>query len=226
MIAAAGKSSRMGFPKALLKFDDQPVIISSLMRLKTIRPARLFVTLPAGLFMDEHLRSQLAELEVVAVPNLFMHLGYAGSIKTVTEQCEFLDGLMISPVDAPLFDEKLLLAMINLANLHAPHPTIIVPYYGAKPGHPVYVSEHFFTYITQSENFLSLRALIKTHPEHHKVLLWPDHSILCNFNTLNPAISMGDKAAREAPGVNCSKPSCLSTISKAPKTLMRSMSST
>lgn len=184
----------MGFPKALLKFDSQPVIISSLMRLKTIRPARLFVTLPAGLMMDEHLRSQLSELDAGVLSNQFMHLGYAGSIKTVVEYCGFADGLIIAPVDGPLLDHRLLVTMVNGANLYAPHPTIIVPYYGQKPGHPVYLSQHFFKHITECDNFLSLRSLIKTHYERQKVLLWADCSILCNFNT--PQLLMRYQAKR------------------------------
>jgi len=179
----------MGFPKALLSLNDVPLVLYSLSKFLTFQSKKLFVTLPPKLLLDEKLKYELDMLNAKIIHNVHVQLGYAGSIKSVLQYCSDSDGLFICPVDAPIFSEQLLIAMVNHAHAFLGEPIIIVPHFFLDPGHPVYISKHFYDFFTKEKG--NLRELCQSHPRFVHALFWPDKKILLNINTKEIAPFLG-----------------------------------
>src|SRR5258705_9861814 len=88
LIAAAGKSQRMGLDKALLPILGQSLLAFSARAMSRIKPSRIYATLPAYLFFHEDLMREISLFNVEAMVNRYPELQYAGSIKTVLEESE------------------------------------------------------------------------------------------------------------------------------------------
>jgi CTP:molybdopterin cytidylyltransferase MocA len=173
----------MGYPKALMSIDNMPAILFSLNRLVGLNLACISVTMPWSLLMDADFCCELVLRDVRVMPNYYGNFGYAGSIKTVLSKTqEDVAGIIINPVDTPLYSRQLLVAMVNLATSIGHEPAIIVPYFFAQAGHPVYVSRHFFNDFNGVQAPPSLRGVINNHPNYVRTLLWPDGRITVNIN--------------------------------------------
>jgi CTP:molybdopterin cytidylyltransferase MocA len=210
MIAAAGNSTRMGTHKALTPLYGTYAICYSAQKICSINLHQIFVTLPCTLVIDPDIREMLAHFHTKILSNYYPELGYAGSIKTVLEECaKDSDGILIDPVDSPIFSKKLLHTMISLANIHHDIPLIIVPHFILQAGHPVYFSKEFFTDLQNSIQQGGIRTLIASHKKHIRALLWPDPHILLNLNShgdisqwrlqQNPSLRIGDITSNEVP---------------------------
>jgi CTP:molybdopterin cytidylyltransferase MocA len=184
MIAAAGKSTRLGRHKALAPLGQDFLIHYSARTLASIYPDKFYVTLPNELMVEHDLLQGLFDLNVKCMPSHYPTFGYIGSVRTVLEQeaLHNFDGIMIAPVDSPLLSKELLLKMINCAHMYGERPTIIVPHFYLSPGHPVYFSKDFFyTLKTLQKN--TLRTVIKNNAPCAHSLFFPDVRILLNLNS-------------------------------------------
>lgn len=186
LIAAAGQSSRMGYPKALMSIHNMPAVsfLAQAFRMEGI--FKTTVTLPSSIMLQEALALELASHRAQMEPNHFPELGYAGSIKTVLHLAvNNIDGLIINPVDAPFTTRSLIRAIINLAHIGEEKPKLIVPYHANLPGHPVYVSRVFLRHFAEEKVPPSLRDLLSQNAQCVKKIFWPDPRILLNINNTN-----------------------------------------
>lgn len=203
MIAAAGDSKRLGFDKACMSIYNKPAVLLSLEAFSRINPTQLFVTLSAKLIFQSKLCQRILNFNARILLNHYPQYGYAGSIKTVMENvsCD-TDGILVTPVDSPIFCPHLLSLMISYARNYQSQPMIIVPYYKALAGHPVYLSKHFFHKLKE-DSLHGLNALINANQLYRQAIAWPDARLLLNLNRpndyLNPSLRMGDAASIEAP---------------------------
>lgn len=228
LIAAAGTSTRMGSPKALLNYGATTLLGHSAEQLQTVTGMRVLATLPPALLLQVSLPC------VEILHNRFPDEGYFGSIRSAldTLSTDTIAGLFIMPVDSPLTDRALVFAMAMLAKL--PTTKIIVPYHRNQPGHPIFIARHFFAALQQFPGRGGLRQFIAQQRSHVHTLMWPSRAILANLNHpsdvcsffMKPGCKNGDAAAMDAPERNCSTPSLRNTISSAPSTPIRSISST
>lgn len=174
----------MGSYKALLPIYETLAIYHLAEQFSRIKPHRLFLTLPVALLLDTELRENLSVFQSDIRTNRYPECGYGGSIKTVVEEGQKdLDGIIISPVDSPLPSSALLFAIINLATHLDDEPTIIVPYYQTKPGHPVYLSKHFFPNLLNGCEMGGMKAIIDANKKSAHAIFWPDARILLNLNS-------------------------------------------
>jgi|GEM_PF-3410259 len=203
MIAAAGHSTRLGCHKALMPVAGQTAIHHSARMLARINVSKLYITLPRELLLNRDLRLDWPNTTIL--PNFYPRLGYAGSIRTVIK-CDGAhhDGILIMPVDSPIFCRQLLYTMINLAQALSPDPTVIVPYFYALPGHPVYISKHFFLALLRCHEHGGLRSVIAAHKKCAHAIFCTDARISLNLNT-----KIDWLAYREEPALVKSKPALM-----------------
>ena len=181
LIAAAGQSMRMGYPKALLPIDGDYAVISLAKTLFYYR-LKTWITLPYFLYKNHQLRHQLALYDTRLCLNAYDQEGFSGSIKTVLEHSVDSDGIIIIPVDAPYLSPSLLLSMITLARCFRTRPTILVPYAYGLAGHPVYFSHHFFADLFKGHILGGPRGIIQRSEKYVHRILWSDARIVKNLN--------------------------------------------
>jgi molybdenum cofactor cytidylyltransferase len=132
VILAAGDSSRMGYPKALLPLGDDTFLTRIL---KTLAP----IELPAACLVlgmhDSLVRSLLINYNVRVLTNPDPGRGPVSSIRLALENLDpGCRGCLIWPVDQPLVSAELVRDLIRLfENCTAP---LVLPSCGGKAGHP------------------------------------------------------------------------------------------
>lgn len=142
LIAAAGMSSRMGRPKALLPFGASgiPFVWQLAVTFVDAGLSPVIVTVPDGPIGDA-IRATLKPLninpaaQVVCVVNDEPHLGFAGSVRTALVRSPSSTGLVLTPVDAPHATVGLVQSLLHA--LHTTTADAVVPVVGDKFGHPV-----------------------------------------------------------------------------------------
>lgn len=162
LIAAAGDSTRMGSPKALLPIGNSTFVEHLILVFSQARLEPIIVTLPTDIKIHTH---------ATCIKNSFPHLGYMGSIKSALSILPDIDGLIICPVDCPLISPELIREMIK----HDGH--IIIPTYHKQRGHPIAISSSLLYLLTDDglEKFLQNRHDVIEIP-------WHNNSILSNIN--------------------------------------------
>jgi CTP:molybdopterin cytidylyltransferase MocA len=182
IIAAAGNSQRMGFHKALLSIQGKTTLCWSLEQLHGAGLKDVYVTLPPALVVDSSLRMLITTFGGQVASNWYPQQGYAGSIRTILEiHKSLLDGIIVTPVDSPIFSKKLLVTMIKCATLNKT-PKLIVPHFYERPGHPVYLSHHFLGELISEKHQGGIRALIHHHKSRVCAVFSSDKRVLLNLN--------------------------------------------
>ncbi len=144
LVAAAGRSSRMGKCKALLHDEHGvPFVVRCVRALLQGGVSPVVVALPEG---DDGVRvaSLVAALHVVTVQNTRPALGLSGSIAAALDVlgATAIDGLVVWPVDTPFADASLvrqLVAAIAQGEVGAAAavPVVVDADRGPRRGHPV-----------------------------------------------------------------------------------------
>lgn len=180
LIAAAGHSTRMKFPKALLPLNGETAA-SSLAKTLFKHRLKTYLTLPDFLLRDQHFLATLRLYQPHICRNNYDHLGFSGSIKTVLEKAPGASGILITPVDTLHLSSALVQCLLNLVTHTLAKATILVPYAQMKPGHPVYFSRHFFQDLKNCHRE-GPAGLITQNKECVTRVFWPDTRILLNLN--------------------------------------------
>ncbi|HXW60569.1 MAG TPA: NTP transferase domain-containing protein [Myxococcota bacterium] len=182
LIAAAGASSRMGFPKALMLIDGKVAAITLAEKFLLAKLAQVFITLPDAFFAGGTLVKQLEKLRIFAIKNRFATYGYAGSIMSGVKLLRPSSlGLFITPIDSSV-KITLIRLMRDIAYCFSSRPLIIVPDCHHKAGHPTYLSHHFFNELLLCHRYLGLNRLIEHHKRHVLKLASFDDNTLININ--------------------------------------------
>lgn len=166
VILAAGRSRRLGQPKALLTIDGER-LVARLVRI--YREAGLPVRVVAADLAIARAAEAAGASVVDGDPEASMidslARGLAGSAAAGA-------GAIVQPVDAAFTDVPLLLAL-GQALLHVP----VVPHFGGDPGHPVALPAGWFPRIAARPEG-GLRTLLSAAI----ALPWPDPRILCDLD--------------------------------------------
>ena len=185
LVAAAGASDRMGFPKALLAQPGHPPW--AMQWALTMKQAGLtvWVSLPP---LEHHpllsaLARDLRALGAAAVPNAWPQRGLLGSVQTVLAEADSAAlGLMMTPVDVPPPHARLLKDI--LAAAAASSRAFVQPTCQQQPGHPLWVPSCAFAQVRALETG-SIRTVMEAHPCVH--VPWSDVAICTNVNTVADA---------------------------------------
>jgi len=136
IILAAGASSRMGAPKALLKYRGE-TFLDRLIRIvgHVSRP----VIAVLGYHADQ-IRAGIKGGAVFAInPN--PERGQLSSLQTgLKELPPETEGFLFIPVDCPAVSEATVIRLANAFARRGPDTLFVIPRYGDKRGHPVFAA--------------------------------------------------------------------------------------
>lgn len=179
VILAAGRSARMGSPKALLTFGGKTAA------------ARLVQTLRAGgaggVFMvhgpDPAVAAHAALLPAVCIMNDAPELGRTRSLQLAIQAVCAADppfhAILLHPVDAPLVRVETIQQILALR----PAPLLVRACQGGRGGHPVLVQAPLFSELLSLDAREPLRNFIHRDPARRLDLETGDAGCLDNINT-------------------------------------------
>ena len=154
VILAAGESRRMGFPKALLPYQEE-TFLDRLIRLFSARCSPVIVVLGA---QADRIRQE-ARRTASFVINPHFQRGMTTSL-----QCGLRavppasEGVLLTLVDHPAAAPSTLGAMLT-----PPRPLLRVPRYGAKRGHPIWFSRDLITEFLDLPEDAPARDVVHNH---------------------------------------------------------------
>ena len=143
VVLAAGESSRMGRPKALLPIDGETFIEKIVGALRKTSVGNIIVVLGHN---SEEMKRRIEHLPVEILINPDYKLGQLSSLHVALRRVEKepdCDGVLVHLVDHPYLDAKLVERLIERFSVS--RKLIIVPRYNGKRGHPVIFARKLFT---------------------------------------------------------------------------------
>jgi len=144
----------MGFPKALLRYRDE-TFLDTLIGLFAPRCSPVIVVLGAA---AERIRAGIGRTATFVVNNEWeqgMTTSLQCGLRAVPEIC---DGVLLTLVDHPAVAP----ATLDLL-LHEPRPTLRIPRYQSKRGHPVWFSRALFDELRALPTGAAARDVMQSH---------------------------------------------------------------
>jgi molybdenum cofactor cytidylyltransferase len=177
IILAAGSSTRMGRPKALLD-------IGGLTFLGHILRNHHALGLPVTVILGEHqaeIQAGVDLTEAAVLVNPHPELGPLSSLKIGLQSSEESEAVLIHPVDHPLVRVDSLRGLLD--SHHASPHRIIVPQFGARRGHPVLFPRLFYDELLAAPLDQGARYVVWRRPETVLILKVPDEGVIQNIDT-------------------------------------------
>jgi molybdenum cofactor cytidylyltransferase len=176
LLLAAGSSTRMGQPKALLPLQNKPAILHCLATLLNIRPWEIIVILGTE---SEEAVSLIEKMPVKLMFNTLPQSDMAKSVRLGFQAMkQQATGALICLVDHPLVQAGTLKQMVVKA-MAAPDQ-IIIPTFQGRRGHPTLFPRTLLSEIYQGFN---LREIIGRHPDKVTLLPVDDEGIVLEMDT-------------------------------------------
>jgi molybdenum cofactor cytidylyltransferase len=180
IILAAGASSRMGQPKALLKIGYKTFLQHLADILCRAGLDEIVMVLGAK---AEEIEKHLGQFPGRIVVNEKWKSGQLSSILTGLDVLKLnnLDGVFICPVDRPSIAQNLITEMI--VQFSNKKKQIVVPTFETRRGHPVLFGAAMFDELRKASHETGARQVLWNHPD--KVLEYPtdNEGILVNIDT-------------------------------------------
>ncbi len=177
IILAAGSSTRMGRPKALLE-------IGGLTFLGHILRNHQAVGLPVSVILGEHqveIQAAVDLSETAVLINPHPELGPLSSLKIGLRSSEENEAVLVHPVDHALVRVDSLRTLLD--SHHASPDRIIVPRFGTRRGHPVLFPRLFFDELLAAPLDQGARYVVWRHPETVLIVNVPDEGVIQNIDT-------------------------------------------
>src|SRR5574342_444989 len=161
VVLAAGESSRMGRPKALLPIDSQTFAEKIIAALKASRVGKIIVVL--GHNPDE-IKKRIETLPVTILINPDYQLGQLSSLQVAVRYLvadPSCDGMLVHLVDHPYIDSALVDLMIE--RFYEAKKLIVVPRYRGKRGHPVIFSRALLAELLAAPLDQGAKSVVHAH---------------------------------------------------------------
>ncbi|MEK6570094.1 MAG: nucleotidyltransferase family protein [Bacteroidota bacterium] len=180
MILAAGESSRMGSPKALLKIGQKTFLQYIADVLVSARVLDIVVVLGAD---ASEIQKNLGWFRGKILINEDWQKGQLSSILVGLRAVEQKDlhGILICPVDCPLITQHLIVKMLH--QFWTRHKPIVVPVYKGRRGHPVLIGRAFLAELERAPIEIGVRAVLWNHPDDVLEYQTEDDGVLTNIDT-------------------------------------------
>jgi molybdenum cofactor cytidylyltransferase len=180
LIAAAGRSARMGRPKALLPFEDTTFLGQLVQVFKDAGLDDIWVTLPEGPDQTA-VREAAVAAGARALPNGWPDLQLGGSVRTVVKGLAGdVDGLLLTPVDVPFASVDLVRALKEELGYGA---TAIVPIVDGQQAHPVGFGRRTFVALDRAADARGPRTVLDALGDDVMEHPADDPRLLANLNT-------------------------------------------
>jgi CTP:molybdopterin cytidylyltransferase MocA len=180
VILAAGRSARMGRPKALLPHrDGQTTFIAYL--LSQLRSPRLSHVLVVGREDDDLLREEAARGDAVFVTN---HDPDRGQLSSLVAALDALrdepDAVLVLPVDVPLVSAGVIDAILGRADAGA---AIVRASHRGLHGHPVLFKRSVFSELRQASRSEGAKGVVRSDPARVLDVEVDDPDVLADVDT-------------------------------------------
>ena len=161
VVLAAGESSRMGRPKALLPIGEQTFIERIVAALKQAKLGKIIVILGHN---ASELQAKISQLPVEILINTDYKLGQLSSLQLAVQRLQSeidCDGMLVHLVDHPYLVPSLIEEMIR--RFYDTKKPIIVPKFHGKRGHPVIFSRDLFAELLNAPMDQGAKAVVNAH---------------------------------------------------------------
>lgn len=161
VVLAAGESSRMGRPKALLPIDGQTFIERIVAALKQTKVGKIIVILGHN---ASELEAKISHLPVHILINTDYKQGQLSSLQLAVRYLQAdadCDGMLVHLVDHPYLAPALVEEMIGC--FYATKKRIVVPKFHGKRGHPVIFSNALFGELLSAPMGEGAKAVVNAH---------------------------------------------------------------
>jgi molybdenum cofactor cytidylyltransferase len=184
VVLAAGESSRMGRPKALLPIQGVRFIEKIVTSLKSTRIEKIVVVLGHD---AEEMRQKIADLPVAIVINNDYKNGQLSSLVAAIREIDSwkspaeVDGILVHLVDHPYISAPLVDAMI--ARFYESKKLIVVPRYRGRRGHPVIFSRSLFPELQNAPLEQGAKTVVHAHQDDALEIDTDDEGVTIDIDT-------------------------------------------
>ncbi len=184
IILAAGESSRMGRPKALLPFDGKTFIEAIIAALKRSKVGEIIVILGHN---GDEMKSRIERLPVTLLINRDYKKGQLSSLQVAiryliaSAPTSEIDGILVHLVDHPYIDPALVDRMIE--DFYSSQKLIVLPRYRSRRGHPVIFSASLFGELLQAPLDQGAKAVVNAHRQDTVELETDDAGVTIDIDT-------------------------------------------
>lgn len=162
VILAAGESSRMGRPKALLSIEGVSFIDRIVSALRATKVGEIIVVLGHN---AEEMAQKIGHLHVRVLINRDYKMGQLSSlllaIRAIDAARQDVDGILVHLVDHPYLSSSLVDMMIE--RFYDSGKLIVVPRYKGRRGHPVIFSRSLFAELLRTPLEEGAKAVVHAH---------------------------------------------------------------
>ncbi len=179
VVLAAGRSERMGRPKALLPCRGRTFLRTILDTLAGtgIRDVRVVLGEGAGEIRDEETLH-----EEIVVVNARYEEGMLSSVRCgVLALAPDVEGFFLWPVDHPLVRTDTLGEIIRV--FEAGKGGIVVPLYDGRRGHPAVFAARIVPLLLSAPDQVGARAVLRDHPAEVAEISVPDPGVVTDIDT-------------------------------------------
>jgi CTP:molybdopterin cytidylyltransferase MocA len=176
IILAAGDSSRMGTPKALLRLEKRTF-------LERIVDAHSGISDQICLVLGRHAPQVLSQMEIQDLRvclNQQPDRGPLSSIQIGLQALEQVDAVIVHPVDHPLVSRSTIQRLSQNSRIHPER--ILIPLFEGRKGHPVLFPRRFFKELFAAPLDQGARWVVRKNRSSVTTFATDDSGILENIN--------------------------------------------
>ena len=184
VVLAAGESSRMGRPKALLPIEGVRFIEKIVNALKSTRVGKTIIVLGHN---AEEVRRKIADLSVDVVINPDYKQGQLSSlmaaVRSIASSADAgdADGILVHLVDHPYISPDLVNLMIE--RFYESKKLIVIPRYRERRGHPVILSKLLFEELLATPLDQGAKAVVHAHSSETLEIVTDDEGVTIDIDT-------------------------------------------
>lgn len=178
-ILAAGESSRMGQPKALLPYQGVTFVEHLMEATKHARIGARKIILGAG---AAEIRAKLQMDPDSILLNEDWRRGPLTSIQTAIRHFSTIatEGILVCPVDHPLISQHLIALLIEKFDTSG--KSIVIPTYGGRRGHPVIFRANLYEELLGASVDVGARQVVWAHAEDVAHVPTEEEGVILNLN--------------------------------------------
>lgn len=185
VILAAGESTRMGSPKALLKIKDKTFLEHIIQTVHNAGIKQKIVIIghePETILQSIDCEKIQSDFRAKFLINEDYKRGQLSSIQTAIKSLpKSAEAIMVFPVDRPLISSKLLNHLV-LAFYKTKAP-VVLPIHNRQRGHPVIFSAKVFAELLRAPYDVGARAVVWAHHNEVVEVETDENGVLVNIDT-------------------------------------------